>query len=112
MSSTPRQTTPDDQRIADRVKAARVAAGWSQKRLAGVLGIPFRQVQNYEGGANRIAAGRLHDIATALGVSVASFFPPEGETRAADMPKLRRSDLTVLRGSATSRRMSGDPSNR
>jgi transcriptional regulator with XRE-family HTH domain len=97
MSSTPRQTTPDDQRIADRVKAARVAAGWSQERLAGVLGIPFQQVQKYEGGANRIAAGRLHDIATALGVSVASFFPPEGETRAADMPKLRRSELAVLR---------------
>jgi transcriptional regulator with XRE-family HTH domain len=97
MPSTTRQTTSHDQLIAERVRAARVAAGWSQEKLGGVLGITFQQVQKYEGGANRIAAGRLYEIATALGVSVASFFPPEGERQAVDMPKLTRSDLVMLR---------------
>lgn len=46
----------------------------SQERLAELLGITFQQVQKYEKGINRVAAGRLQDIATALDMPVARFF--------------------------------------
>jgi len=38
----------------------------SQERLAELLGITFQQVQKYEKGINRIAAGRLYAISEAL----------------------------------------------
>ena len=46
----------------------------SQENLAAILGITFQQVQKYEKGKNRVGAGRLLEIATALKVPVAYFF--------------------------------------
>lgn len=46
----------------------------SQEHLAEILGITFQQVQKYEKGKNRVGAGRLLEIATALKVPVAHFF--------------------------------------
>jgi transcriptional regulator with XRE-family HTH domain len=44
--------------------------GMSQEDLAECIGVTFQQVQKYEGGLNRIGAGRLLVIARALGVPV------------------------------------------
>ena len=44
--------------------------GWSQADLGNVLGVNFQQVQKYERGTNRIAAGRLARIAETLEVPV------------------------------------------
>lgn len=44
--------------------------GKSQERLAELLGLTFQQVQKYEKGVNRIAAGRLFELAKAVGVPV------------------------------------------
>ena len=46
----------------------------SQERLAELLGVTFQQVQKYEKGVNRIAVGRLLDIANALEISASRFF--------------------------------------
>lgn len=96
MSPNTRQSTHHDRLIAERIKAARLAAGWSQEKLGAVLGITFQQVQKYEGGANRISAGRVYEIANALGVSVASFFPTENEAPRMPMLKFSRADLAML----------------
>jgi transcriptional regulator with XRE-family HTH domain len=46
----------------------------SQQKLGRALGVTFQQVQKYEKGVNRIGAGALHQIASALGVAVDYFY--------------------------------------
>lgn len=55
----------------------RTQRGMSQTALADKIGVTFQQVQKYETGANRIALGRLADIAEVLETPVVSFFPEE-----------------------------------
>lgn len=70
----PKQSTPVDQGIGNRIALLRTAHGLSQSQLAEALGISFQQVQKYEAGKNRIGAGRLQAIADRLGVPVSTFF--------------------------------------
>lgn len=73
-----------DKKIGQRVRTRRLNIGMSQEKLAELLGLTFQQVQKYEKGANRIAASRLHDIATALEMPVAEFFEGlDGKTKSA-----------------------------
>lgn len=46
----------------------------NQETLANALGLTFQQVQKYEGGANRVSASRLAEVAEVLGVPVTYFF--------------------------------------
>src|SRR6266436_3999457 len=48
--------------------------GMSQEKLGEALGITFQQVQKYEKGTNRIAAGRLQHIASIQQVPISFFF--------------------------------------
>lgn len=68
-----------DRRIAERVKAARLAAGISQAQLASALGITFQQIQKYEACANRWSGGMLQGAAFRIGVPVALFFDAASE---------------------------------
>lgn len=70
----PKQSTPVDHGIGNRIAVLRTAHGLSQSQLAEALGISFQQVQKYEAGKNRIGAGRLQAIADRLGVPVSTFF--------------------------------------
>lgn len=63
-----------DKLVGARVRTRRLEIGMSQERLADLLGVTFQQVQKYEKGVNRIAAGRLYDISEALDVNAAYFF--------------------------------------
>jgi transcriptional regulator with XRE-family HTH domain len=65
---------PIDAHVGLRIRAARLAAGLSQERLANALGVTFQQVQKYEKGVNRVGAGRLSDSARILSVPVSFFF--------------------------------------
>ena len=57
--------------IAELLIKARVARGWSQRRLADELGIAEQQVQRYEAtGYSAASLARLTDIADALGITV------------------------------------------
>jgi transcriptional regulator with XRE-family HTH domain len=42
--------------------------------MAELIGVTYQQAHKYEKGINRIAAGRLHQIARALDVEVGYFF--------------------------------------
>ena len=64
-----------DIEVGRRVRERRVLAGISQEKLGQALGVTFQQVQKYEKGTNRIGASRLQQIAEALGVAPAYFFP-------------------------------------
>ena len=82
----PRRTQDIDAAVGLRMAARRSALGLSQTALALQLGVSFQQVQKYEKGANRISASRLHQMATALGCSVADFFPARPEAAQVEDP--------------------------
>lgn len=79
--SDERHANSVDKRIGQRVKQRRLEMGMSQERLAELLGVTFQQIQKYEKGVNRVAASRLFELASALGVGLAYFF--EGLTAGA-----------------------------
>src|SRR5216683_3991071 len=69
--SKTRTKAPDarDMDVGRRIRAQRLVCRMSQTELADRLGVTFQQVQKYEKGVNRVGAGRLEQIAEALGVS-------------------------------------------
>lgn len=57
--------------LADALVKARVARGWTQRRLAEELGVAEQQVQRYEStGYTSASLARLADVAEALGVTI------------------------------------------
>ncbi|MEA2951878.1 MAG: hypothetical protein QOJ96_1398 [Alphaproteobacteria bacterium] len=52
--------------------------GVSQTTLGDGLGVMFQQVQKYERGANRVAAGRLQKIAEMLDAPITFFYGESG----------------------------------
>ena len=63
-----------DHHVGKRIRERRREIGMSQAKLGNALGITSQQVQKYEIGLNRVAAGRLWDIAKNLEVDVGYFF--------------------------------------
>ncbi len=92
-----------DQQIGQRLKERRLLMGLSQTALADGLGITFQQLQKYEKGHNRIAAGRLYGCAQLLDVPPEYFFEGlEGsdsgtpdETRSDEAMKLARAYYSI-----------------
>ena len=70
----PRKPQSIDAHVGNQLKARRMMAGMSQINLGKVAGITFQQVQKYERGANRIAAGHLYLFAQALDCTPNDFF--------------------------------------
>lgn len=84
----PSKATPVDVHVGQRLRQRRWMMGMTQQQLGDLVGVSFRQIQNYESGASRISAGRMWDVAMATGVPVLFFFegldgqaPDTGETR-------------------------------
>lgn len=81
-----RRTTAADHDIGARVRMLRLQKGMSQTALGDALGLTFQQVQKYEKGANRVGAGRLHELSKVLGVPVTYFY--EGVDAVMESPKV------------------------
>ena len=71
-----------DHYVSMRIRQRRIMLGLTQQQMAEVIGVTYQQAHKYEKGVNRIAAGRLYQIANALGVDVSFFF--EGMANAED----------------------------
>jgi transcriptional regulator with XRE-family HTH domain len=65
---------PVDIHVGGRIRTRRLLIGMNQETLAKALDLTFQQVQKYEGGANRVSASRLSQIAEVLGVPITYFF--------------------------------------
>jgi transcriptional regulator with XRE-family HTH domain len=65
-----RQADASDAIVGHNIRLLRLARRLSQSDLASAIGVSFQQVQKYEKGANRVGAGRLVRVASALGVPV------------------------------------------
>lgn len=63
-----------DVHVGRRLKAQRLFLGLSQEKLANAVGLTFQQVQKYERGTNRVAAGRLFQFSKILAVPITYFF--------------------------------------
>ncbi len=50
---------PVDVYVGTRIKLRRQALGYSQEKLADLLGTTFQQVQKYERGMNRVSGSRM-----------------------------------------------------
>jgi transcriptional regulator with XRE-family HTH domain len=72
--SRPRRSGSEDIAIGEKIRALRLERGLSQHELGAAVGVTFQQIQKYERGANRVAAGRLRRIADALEVPVTFFY--------------------------------------
>lgn len=73
-----RSATPDDVLLGKLIRARRIEAHLSQDELGQALGVSFQQVQKYEKGVNRVSAGRLAQIAKALGEDISYFTGSKG----------------------------------
>src|SRR4051794_13246143 len=75
VSGTGRARAEDiDKYIGNRMRARRTMLGLTQQQMADVIGVTYQQAHKYEKGVNRIAGGRLYQVAQALGVDVGFFF--------------------------------------
>jgi transcriptional regulator with XRE-family HTH domain len=63
-----------DRHVGARVRERRIMLGLTQQAMAELIGVTYQQAHKYEKGINRIAAGRVHQIAQALGVEIGYFF--------------------------------------
>jgi transcriptional regulator with XRE-family HTH domain len=70
MPDNKKKPNPIDIHVGSRVRLRRNMLGMSQEKLGESLGITFQQIQKYEKGANRVAAGRLQRIAEVLHVPI------------------------------------------
>lgn len=79
--------------------------GLTQQQMAELIGVTYQQAHKYETGINRISAGRLYQIARALGVEISYFFEdvdPGGgaQTKAQELMPQQRMLLELARNFA------------
>jgi transcriptional regulator with XRE-family HTH domain len=72
-----------DKFIGEKIYSLRLGKGLSRQQLAEVIGVTHQQLQKYEKGTNRISAGRLVLIATALDKTPEFFYAGFDEDTAA-----------------------------
>jgi transcriptional regulator with XRE-family HTH domain len=90
-----------DLEVCRRIRERRVALGLTQQQLAELVGVTYQQMHKYETGTNRLSAGRLYQIAQALGADIGHFFAdvdPEGLLGGAEPPEGTRSQRRMLQG--------------
>ncbi|MBX2833521.1 MAG: helix-turn-helix domain-containing protein [Micavibrio sp.] len=63
-----------DIHVGQRLRIRRSLMGFSQEKLASLIGLTFQQIQKYERGTNRVSAGRLYELSKILEVPVNYFF--------------------------------------
>jgi len=94
---------PIDVHVGRRIWQRRREMGLSRRALGEIIGVGLKQVNKYETAMNRVSAGRLHEIAGALGVPVAWFFeglagskPDGGVSAEADETATGQQEVTAL----------------
>ena len=89
---------PVDVHVGGRVKAGRTLIGMNQEELGEHVGLTFQQIQKYENGMNRIAAGRLWRFSLILGRPISWFFEGVGkQKRKGDDLLAKRETLQLVR---------------
>lgn len=97
-SVLPRSPTALDRAVGRRIRERRVALGMPLQLLSRRIGVSGPQLQRYEMGHTRIAAGRLIAIADALDISVETLAgsPPQERPQAAEDAELLLSAFRAI----------------
>lgn len=82
-----------DRLVGQRLRWRRRELRLTQEKLGELLNLTFQQVQKYEKGVNRISAGRLYEIAAALGVQIAYFYEGASELLSTRNPMVTESSI-------------------
>ena len=90
------QPNPIDVHVGNRIRLRRTLLGFSQEKLAALLGLTFQQVQKYERGNNRVSASRLWDISNVLNVPVDFFYEDMDREVAQQSPRAFSAPETAL----------------
>jgi DNA-binding XRE family transcriptional regulator len=95
------ETVSIERHVGQRIRARRTMLGFTQQQLADLIGVTYQQAHKYERGINRVSAGRLFELAKALGVDVSFFYEglAPGEVLEA-MPERQRLCLDMARNFA------------
>ena len=96
----PQRAQDIDHHIAARLRQRRTVLGLTQQQVAGMLGITYHQAHKYETGANRVSAGRLHQLARTLGVDVGYLYEGLGSGEPARPTARQRQMLELARSFA------------
>jgi transcriptional regulator with XRE-family HTH domain len=86
-----------DRQVGARMRERRVMLGLTQQQMAELVGVTYQQAHKYEKGVNRVSAGRLHQVARALGVGVDYFYGGLGGERAFEPAPPQRMLLELAR---------------
>ena len=68
-----------DAHVGTRIRERRIVLGLTQQQLTGMIGVTYQQMTKYERGINRVAAGRLYNIACALNAPIGYFYEGLGQ---------------------------------
>ena len=95
-----------DRYVSLRIRQRRIMLGLTQQQMAELIGVTYQQAHKYETGINRISAGRLYQIARALGVDISYFFEDvdpdrSGPTRGQELMPQQRMLLELARNFAS-----------
>jgi transcriptional regulator with XRE-family HTH domain len=91
--------------VSLRIRQRRIMLGLTQQQMAELIGVTYQQAHKYETGINRISAGRLYQIAQALGVEISYFFEDvepdrKGKPKASELMPQQRMLLELARNFA------------
>ncbi|MGF1477370.1 MAG: helix-turn-helix domain-containing protein [Geminicoccaceae bacterium] len=94
-----------DHFVSLKIRQRRIMLGLTQQQMAELIGVTYQQAHKYETGINRISAGRLYQIAKALGVEINYFFEDidptnEDKPKKAEMMPQQRMLLELARNFA------------
>lgn len=74
--------------VGKRLRSRRLELGLSQETVAESLGVTFQQLQKYEKGVNRVAAGTLYKLAKILKTRPENLMPPFERGSAGEAPSM------------------------
>jgi len=86
-----------DRNVGARVRQRRVMLGLTQQQMADLIGVTYQQAHKYEKGINRVAAGRLYQMARVLGVDIGYFFEGLNESGTVQASPKQRMLLELAR---------------
>jgi transcriptional regulator with XRE-family HTH domain len=69
-----RSPSPVDIAVGKNVRTLRLMKGKTQEAVAKAVGVKFQQIQKVEKGVNRLSAGRIVQLADAIGCHPIDFF--------------------------------------
>ncbi len=106
------QPNPIDVHVGNRIRLRRTLLGYSQEKLASMLGLTFQQVQKYERGNNRVGASRLWDISKVLNVPINFFYEDMDRKVAQQSPRVFSAQEGVLSFEENQEEIDMDPMKR